>query len=60
MKNEVCGTRAQSEPRNNWECQKWGKKDSAAAIESSLLTTAEADTEFCNCNLFHWVGLGNQ
>lgn len=26
MKNEVCETRAQSECRKNWECQKWEKK----------------------------------
>ena len=35
------------------------KKDSVAALESSLLTIAEADTEFCNFNPFHWVGLSN-
>lgn len=33
------------------------KKDSAAAIESLLLTLAE--TEFCNFSLFHCMELGN-
>jgi len=61
IKNKVCETRAWSEHKNNWECQKWGKKkDSTSAIESVLLTMAEADTEFCNFNPLCWVGLGNE
>lgn len=59
MKNEVCESRAQSEPRNNWEYQKQGKK-SVSAIESSLLTIAKADTEFFIFSPFCGVGLGNQ
>lgn len=36
------------------------KKDSVSAIKSSLLTIAEADTEFCNFNPFRWMGLSNR
>ena len=54
MKNEVCETRAQSECRKNWECQKW-KKDSVTATKSQMLMTIGADTELCNFNPFHCV-----
>lgn len=58
MKNEVWETRAQSQPRNNWECQKWEKKkDEVSAIESSLLTIA---TAFCNFSPYHWAGMSNR
>lgn len=59
MKNEVCETRAQSEPRNNWEYQKQWKKISFST-ESSLLAIAKADTEFFILSPFCCVGLGNQ
>lgn len=57
MKNEVCKIRAQSEPRNNWECQKWGKKDSVISTKNSKLTIVEVDTVFCNFSPFHCVVL---
>lgn len=45
----------------NGNARNMGEKkiDSAAAIESSLLTLAETETEFCNFSLFHCMELGN-